>query len=290
MRKILFLINPKSGKKKNIRYLKSISKLNKTHIDHKIIYWEKVEQDIVATCIDELRNGYDIFAVIGGDGTVNRMIPVAIESQTPMLILPAGSGNGLARHLKISMKIPKALALIYNGKVKSIDAGKIDDKYFAVTSGLGFDAHIGHLFSYTKTRGWFNYFKIIIGEFRKYKSQDYIINIDGKIRNINAFLVTIANANQWGNNFYIAPQADVSDGLLDVCILKPFSFFNAFGIALKLMQKKAHRSRHIEIHKGKEVYIERLKEGFVHYDGEPDTMGRSLQISVIPNAVQIIYP
>ena len=288
-KKIVFIINPKAGAKSKVNVADIIKSTISGELDYEIIYWEHLAQwPEIKTKI--LTNNYDIAVAVGGDGTVNQLARTLINTNISLAILPKGSGNGLARHLTIPLETKKAVELLTNGKEISIDSGFINDEAFFCTSGIGFDAHIGTLFAENKTRGFFTYLKMTLSELIKYQSQEYLLTLNGMQIKRKAFLITFANASQYGNNVYIAPKADIKDGMIDICILKPFKFWDVPGIGWRLFNKTAHRSSFIEMHKASAVEIIRSAEGPIHFDGEPLTMGAKIQIEIKPASLKVIVP
>ena len=228
---------------------------------------------------------------VGGDGTVNEIAKALINTDAIMAIIPVGSGNGLARHLRIPLQPRKALELINKQKYQAIDCGLINNMPFFCTCGVGFDALIGEKFAQCKGRGLFNYVKTTITEYFNYKPEIYQITIDNEQNlNIPAFLITFANASQYGNNAYIAPNADICDGKLDMCILSPFKLYQAPGIGIQLFAKNINKSSLMQIERASNISLERASEGVVHFDGEPCRMGKKLEISLIDKCLNVIVP
>lgn len=290
-KKILFVINPISGgkNKKNLPELIHAAMQNKS--DYKIIFWENAEQDIHAIIKDEIENNnFTMLVAAGGDGTINRIANCIKNTKTTLGIIPLGSGNGFARFLKIPMNTEKALEIITNGKEILIDTCTINDKPFYCTAGVGFDAHIGKLFANANKRGPWTYIKKIISEFRKYNAEIYELNIDGQKITEKAFLITFANANQWGNNAQIAPKANIQDGLINITILKPFNVYNAPILAARLYLKNMHKSRYTSTYTGKEIIVTRLTESPVHFDGEPEKMGNKIEVKIFPKTLSVCVP
>ncbi|WP_225975266.1 diacylglycerol/lipid kinase family protein [Anseongella ginsenosidimutans] len=161
---------------------------------------------------------------------------------------------------------------------------------FFCVAGAGFDAHISQLFAKNKKRGFSGYIKSALREIRLYQPARYEVKSGGKVIREKAFLVSIANASQYGNNAYIAPGASTSDGLLDVCILQPFPFYRYPEMALRLMTRRIQSSRYMRTVRGKEITVLREAEGPVHLDGEPQHMGNQLDIRVMPSSIAVIVP
>ena len=162
--------------------------------------------------------------------------------------------------------------------------------FFACTSGIGFDALIGKLFAESKTRGFYTYFKLTMSQFMNYQPQDYKLFIDEKEINTKAFLITFANASQYGNNAYIAPQADIQDGFIDICILKPFSAWNVLALGMRMFNKNIHQSPFMETYRTRNLLVKRAKSGPVHYDGEPHEMGEVLRYEILHSSLNVLVP
>lgn len=204
-------------------------------------------------------------------------------------IIPRGSGNGLARTLGIPQETQKAIRRIEKGSVKQIDCGLINGKPFFCTSGIGFDAHIGKLFAQSKKRGLSSYFKITVKQLATYRAKTYEITSNGETFDTKAFLITFANAGQYGNDFYIAPEAKLDDGKLHVAIMKPFSPLSVFPLLIKILRRKAHTSRKIHTFISDHVEIRQRKPDAIHYDGEPDmSLGEKIEIKIRPASLRVV--
>lgn len=153
---------------------------------------------------------------------------------------------------------------------------------------MGFDAHIGNLFVNLPKRGLKNYIRLIAKEIFSYKAKNYQLSIDGKTYNKKAFLIAVANGGQYGNDFYIAPQAKVNDGVFRVVVFKPFNLLHVPGIVTKVMRGKADKSRFIETYTCKELSVTRENPGSIHYDGEPGTHGTELKYTLLPRSLKVI--
>lgn len=289
--KILFLINPISGTKKKENLPEKILKLIDKSKFEAEIHITRFRGDATEIVPVKMSEGYSRFIAVGGDGTVNEVAKSLVDSEGILGIIPIGSGNGLARHLKIPLNIEKAMKLINEGRVDSIDYGRINNEPFFCTCGVGFDAHIGNEFAKNKGRGFLTYIKVTITDFFKYKPKKYKIKIDKEIKlKSRAFLVTAANASQYGNNAYIAPTADIQDGKLDICILSPFKLYRAPGLGIRVFAKKINNSSLMNTIQASEVVLKRKKAGVVHFDGEPSEMGKKIKIKIVPRGLKVILP
>jgi YegS/Rv2252/BmrU family lipid kinase len=288
-KKICFIVNPISG----IGRQKTIEKLIDQLLDRSLFEYEiqytKAAKHATELAQNAVQQHFDIVVAVGGDGSVNETAKGLIGSKTAMAILPTGSGNGLARHLKIPLDLKKAMEVINRAQHTCIDSISMDNEVFVNVAGIGFDAHIGWEFAKFGKRGFSSYLKVVLREFPKYKARKYELTIDGKTIHSEAFLISFANGSQWGNNAYIAPTADISDGLMDIAILKNFKFMSALSIGYKLFKKTLHESTHLEIIKAKEVTVKQPST-IAHIDGEPIEIGNFIHIKVNPLSLNVIVP
>jgi diacylglycerol kinase (ATP) len=155
-------------------------------------------------------------------------------------------------------------------------------------AGIGFDAQISARFAENVKRGLRNYIKIAFSEVSNYRSQNYHLQIDGKEYEYKAFMISIANSSQYGNNAHISPFASLNDGLLDICILRPFPLYKFPALALRMFRKNTHKSNYLEIIQGSEIIIRREREAAAHLDGEPFNMGTELSIGINPKSLNIL--
>ena len=287
-KKISFIINPISGSGKQKLVEKAVSKYLDDDFEIEILYTKAAKHAIE---LSQKASKYaDIVVAVGGDGSINEVAQGLIGTDIPMGIIPRGSGNGLARFLKIPLDIAKAIELIKKGKSKKIDSLNIDKELSVNVSGIGFDAHIAHLFSQSKKRGLSSYIRIIRQEFLKYKAETYELEIENKTFKTKAFLISFANSSQFGNNAHIAPKAIIDDGFFEVCILKPFPKFKTLGIITRLFFKNIHQSKYLETIKTKSLVLKSDKEIIAHIDGEAATLKKEINISINPLSLNIIIP
>ncbi len=286
-RKLLFIVNPNAGKKISGQLIDTIRKEFPQNIYYQIVVWK--DKDHFQEVLDILHSrDYTDAIAVGGDGTVNQVAKSLIGTNISLGIVPAGSGNGLARTLGLSMKVEEVIKQIADGKQAKIDYGTVNNIHFFCTSGIGFDAHIGSLFASSKKRGLQSYVKITISELLKYRSKTYTLHLNGQTLTRKAYLITVANAGQYGNDFYIAPEAKLSDGKFHVVVLKPFNIFSVFGILIKILQGKANRSGNIETYVTNELTITRDEKGPIHFDGEPEHQGKSITYKNFHQGLNVI--
>lgn len=285
----LFILNPIAGNSPVEKNIETIRNVIQDRFFYKIIIWQPKELDIAALIDDEVKNS-NINCVIagGGDGTINKISQILVNTNLYFGIIPYGSGNGLSRYLKISQNVESAVNTILNGQVKTIDVCKIDDKYFLCSAGAGFDAYVGQQFSKSKKRGLKTYIKIVLKEYLKYDASSYILNIDGEIHRIKAFSITFANADQWGNNVIIAPGAKIDDGLIDVCVIKPFKWYNVPFLGMRILNGSIKKSRFYMSFKGEHIKVKCNESIQQHFDGEVKDSSEHIEVSIFPKSLHII--
>lgn len=233
---------------------------------------------------------YDAVIAVGGDGTVNEVGCGLIGSDTALGIIPCGSGNGLARHLGIPIDPFKAVKWLDKSIFTDIDYGTMNGQPFFCTCGVGFDAKVSDSFSKAGTRGVLTYLESIMKEIATYHNETYKLSFDDSSETFEAFFITCANADQWGNNAFIAPTASLQDGLLDVIAAHPFNVVDAPLIAFQLFNRQIDKNPKVSVRKCNGVTITREKEGPAHYDGDPVIMGREIRIEIVPSGLKVLIP
>jgi len=238
---------------------------------------------------DAVERHADIVIAVGGDGSVNEVGQALIGSEAALGIIPTGSGNGLARHLRIPLEVDQAIEVIKNGHAQTIDTVKVNDRYYLGVAGIGFDAEIGWAFAKFGKRGFLPYVLLTLAEFPKYEPKIYELSIDGEEISREAFLISFANSSQFGGEAEIAPKAKIDDGYLDVVILKKFPLLSAPKLAYQLFHSKFNRSRYVETRRGKKITVkgENLK---VHLDGEPVLFSNQMDLEVLPHSLIVLVP
>ena len=289
-RHILAIINPVSGtgsKDKIPRLIDTVVDHDKNDVSIIMSEYAGHAREIAAQAVQD---GIDVVVAIGGDGTVNEVGSALCGTDTALAIVPSGSGNGLARHLRIPMNASRALQVLNNGVTGRFDYCTVNDRPFFCTCGMGFDATVSEKFSNEGTRGFITYIKTTLTEFFKYKAQDYIIDIDGIRHEERAFVIACCNAAQYGNNAYIAPRATMQDGMTDVTVLHGFHFVESPLIGARLFFRSLDKDRHVSIYRGNRVIIERKSEGIMHIDGDPVMMPAKLVIENSCLGIRILVP
>ena len=286
--KILFIINPKSGIGKKDSLPELIDKcIDKNLFNYQIVYTEYAGHATKLTQ-QAVKDKFTIVVAVGGDGTVNEIGKALINTDTALGIIPVGSGNGLARHLDIPVNVKGSLQILNQACIHKLDYGIINGIPFFCTCGMGFDAFISMKFAEAGKRGVVTYVQKVLEEGLKYEPQTYDIEDNEGVHHYKAFLISVANASQYGNNAYIAPQASMSDGLLDIIIMEPFDIIDAPQVAIEMFNKTLDKNSKIKTFKAKRIHIHRKEEGVIHYDGDPIMAGKDVEIKLVSKGIKVV--
>ena len=289
-KRIIFIVNPISGVSKKGQLVKQITAtIDRVKFEYKILYTEGPNH-ATEICKDYSAGQTDMIVAVGGDGSVNEVAKGLVGSKTALGIIPAGSGNGLAHHLKIPVNYKKAIEIINQHKVIKIDTGSINNRLFVSIAGIGFDAFVAEKFSHGSRRGFLSYARIVAEEYPAYKPKRYKIEINGKFIDTKALFIGFANSDQFGYGTSIAPHAKIDDGLLDVIIMQKPSVIEIPFLASLLYWRKIDLWKNIEIIKAANLVVEMEKGKWVNIDGEPMLLGEKLHIKVDPQSLNIIVP
>lgn len=292
MKNIAFIINPIAGTQKKQKLPKLITQtLDKNQWLPNIVFTEHAgHAEELAKQFAQM--GFEAVVAVGGDGTVNEVARGLRDTQTAMGILPMGSGNGLARHLNIPMRLNRALEVFNRCEPIKIDYGLANGHVFVTTCGTGFDAMIAEQFAAAGKRGFKTYVQKIVEDLITYKPETYrIVESESESEldiTTTAFLITFANANQWGNEAYIAPKASVQDGKMDICIMSSKAVFAVPSLAVGLFTKMLDKSLFMDGAKAKDVILYREKEGPFHIDGDPIQMEKDIHIQIVEEGLKVL--
>ncbi|MDD5860999.1 MAG: YegS/Rv2252/BmrU family lipid kinase [Prevotella sp.] len=287
-KRVLFIMNPISGTVSKAGIPALIDNLldkEKFAYEIKMTEYAGHATELTRTAVKE---GYDIVIAVGGDGTVNEVARALTHEKTALGIIPCGSGNGLARHLLLPMQVNKAIEIINACEIHALDYGEINGYPFFCTCGMGFDAWISLKFAQSGKRGPITYVENVLREGLKYKPETYILEDETGQKRYKAFLISIANASQYGNNAWIAPQASMSDGLMDVIIMEPFTVLEAPQISIDMFNKTLDKSSRIKTFRCKSLKIHRQSPGVIHYDGDPVMTGADVNVKIHEKGINII--
>ena len=289
MKNIAFIINPISGTQNKRKLPKLIEQtLDKSQWLANIVFTERAGH-AMELAHQYAHMGFDAVVAVGGDGTVNEVACGVRDTETALGILPMGSGNGFARHLNIPMRANRALEMLNHSEVIRADYGLANDKLFVTTCGTGFDALIADHFATAGSRGFQTYIKQIMQDLISYKPETYRIVENGKdLLEHKAFLLTFANASQWGNDAYIAPRASIQDGKMDICVMSSSALLGIPSLALRLFTKTIDKSLFMDTFRAKDIMLHREQASPFHIDGDPVEMPKDIHIRIIEDGLRVL--
>ena len=287
-KRIIFVVNPISGTQSKKAILKWIDeRMDRSIYDYSIVRTEYAGHatQIAASAVEDK---VDVVVAIGGDGTINEIARALVHSETALGIIPCGSGNGLARHLRIPMEPKAAIDIINQGNRLCIDYGKINNIPFFCTCGVGFDAFVSLKFADSGKRGLLTYLENTLHESLTYQPETYEIENEEGTMKYKAWMIACGNASQYGNNAYIAPQASLTNGLMDVTIMEPFTVLDVPSLSFQLFNKTIDQNSRVKTMRAKKIKIHRAHDGVMHFDGDPLMAGKELEVEIIPSGLYVI--
>ena len=273
--RVVVIINPTSGTQgrpevARQRAQRATTLLSSAGVEHEVLITERAGHAYDLACRAVERQMSIVFAW-GGDGTMNEVARALTFSSTALALIPAGSGNGLARELRVPFNPAQAIADALQGNDYAIDVGEIGGQLFFNAAGIGFDAHVTARFNNRPKgrRGFPAYAAIALRELLSYRSEEYTITTDEETLHRHALLIALANSRQYGNGAIVAPQADLSDGRLDLVAIRPRSPFATLWGARRLFNGTLTKSVGVETRRITQATIVSQRPLCVHIDGEP---------------------
>ena len=241
---------------------------------------------------EAVADGASLVIAWGGDGTINEVASELAFRDVSFAVIPSGSGNGLARELKIPCEVDRAFAVAFGGTERVIDAGEIEGRLFFNVAGVGLDAEVAHEFAATGLvrRGFSRYIQIATRRLLSFKAGEYRITADGISTETRALVIAIANGRQYGNGAVIAPGSQIDDGRLDVVVVGDRSVLKALAQIPLLFAGRIASVPGITITPVREVTIESATRMIYHADGEPCEGGTSIGVSIRPAALRVRVP
>ncbi len=286
---IQFIVNPFAGKKSK----HGIPKLIRQMIDP-----DKFTYDLVYTkyaghakelARDLVKEGVDAVIAVGGDGTINEIASELVNTNIPLGIVPGGSGNGLSMHMGIGRNKRRAISIVNQFNIKTIDTAMVNGRLYVNMAGVGIDGLVAYKTKSSATRGFTTYFRGAIMEGIRYKNQVYKVEIDGEEYEGKFLSVNVANGSMFGYHFTVAPEADTSDGLVNTLMIHDAHKIDYFGNAWRFFTKRIHKSKLASTNKSTSIKITAYEKTYMHIDGEgyPCDAGE-LEFEVVPDSLHII--
>lgn len=289
MGQYIFIINSRSGRNKNEELYKIIKNESASlGIQSEIIITQQAN-DVQLLVNEHIKTPDTFFIAVGGDGTVNVLAKNLVHNKGVLGIIPRGSGNGLAKHLHIPKNIRATLHRFQKKRIQHIDGITINDEWSFNVAGIGFDGYISTLFGKDGKRGMRNYMKLVHKEYKKYQPIMMEITYGNSKTEQSLLQLAIANASQYGNNAFIAPNANLQDQLLDIAMINkiPIALLPAFFI--KLFSGNVHRSKYYTAFQSNQLKVKTSVPAHFHTDGDGKGMADVFEIKLIPNCLRILY-
>ena len=295
-RKLLYIVNPISGTRSK-KDLREIIEQETRKIGLPFSIYPSVANGDYAFLHPVIKEEkFTDVIIAGGDGTINQAVNSLRKQNVQFGIIPCGSGNGLAFSAGIPKDPVKALKIVFNGKSRLTDGFAINKGFACMLVGLGFDAQVAHDFANAPKRGLTTYVKKTLENFFASKAYSFVISTKEKEIKTEAFFISVANSNQFGNNFTIAPKASLTDGLLDVVIMTKQNKLSVLFQTLKQISgfNKVQRVDIVDERSSliyfqtESLHITNLDEAPVHIDGDPVETINELEFKVKHDCFRLI--
>lgn len=289
LQRILFIVNPISGHRKKENFPDLVRKvLDKSLFEYEVVFTERGghAQELAQQAAE---SHFDVVAAVGGDGTINEIAQSLIGTEVAMALIPYGSGNGLARCLHLPLRPQNAIKTLNHSRVMAMDTATVNEVPFVSIAGVGLDAQTAFDFSNDPRRGFVSYVKYALENYIHFEPQKYVLTFDDAMTvECSPLLISFANSNQFGYNAVIAPQSDLCDGLLDICILNRPPIGIAPLVATQMMLEKLNHSRYFTEFKAQKIVVKRPADSVVNIDGEPVMFPKDLEIKVVPHSLNVV--
>ncbi len=288
--KILFIINPKSGKGRDPQDTVHCIKLNFPQASWALTNGPRHATELAAKAVSQQ---YEAVVAVGGDGTINETAQALVNTPTALGVIPSGSGNGFARELRMPLTPEEAVLRLQKAKTVRCDVGQANGELFLNLAGVGIEAQIAYDFmQYGKTgkRGMWPYFKLGAKDAFTYQPQEMQLEYDGRRETIRPLSVTFANGTQYGSNFKIAPQASLTDGWLEKVVIKDVNKLKLLAAAPTFFTDNPTHLGVTDTTRVKHVILRQAGEIIYHLDGEPKKTQDQLEIKILPAALNVLIP
>ncbi len=290
-KRICFIVNPISGHQFAAKIGAYIDKI----LDHQrfeyTIFKSAHRGHPSKLAAEAVESGMDIVVAVGGDGTINEVASQLVNTDVILGIIPCGSGNGLARDLRIPLSSKKALERINMLNTRRIDVGKLNQRYFFSIAGIGYDAKVAYDFNLKGERGLRGYVKACIVDYFTYSQKKYRIQTSDNVYYKSFFFITVCNSSEWGYNVKLSPKSSLSDGKLEFFFCKKPSFWAILPFSVLLLSNQLYRSRFVEMVSDRKIVISQSdkKSNLAHIDGDALSIDEKIEISLLEKALTVLY-
>ena len=291
MKQVLVLINPKSGVGGPYRYISALEKAWDTPEHDVSFQFSQSAEDGAAKVRRAIDRGTDTVLVVGGDGMVNSIGSVLVNTSVRLGVVPAGSGNGFARHFKIPLQPAAAAKALLNGCSKAIDVGKVNDRLFFITCSMAWDGALVETFEKYPFRGIVPYVLAGAQQLLEYKAQPFHVEIDDEqLEFRHPLIFTIANLSQFGSDVLVAPDAKADSGDLELVAIEKNDMPLVLAQVHRFIEKTFHQHQLVTNRHFKKMMVRRKNASPIQIDGEILHVGTEVNIEVLPSALHVIVP
>lgn len=291
MKQVLVLINPKSGVSGPYRYISAIEKVWDTPEYDVVFQFSQSAKDGADKVRRAIDRGTDTVLVVGGDGMVNTIGSVLVNTPVRLGVLPAGSGNGFARHFKIPLHPNDAAEALFNGYTTSIDVGKVNDRLFFVTCSMAWDGALVETFEKYPFRGLVPYVLAGAQQLLEYRAQPFHVDIDGEqLKLKHPLIFTVANLSQFGSDVLVAPDAKADSGDLELVTIEKSNIPLVLSQVHRFIEKTFHHHPLVTNRHFKKMTVQRENDSPIQIDGEVFDGGTLIEVEVLPSALNVIVP
>ncbi len=286
-----FIVNPVSGRGKGKHLGERLKqRLSQLSIDFELHWTERPGHAIELA--EQGAKKHAVVVAVGGDGTLNEVVNGLVENGGTLGLIPVGSGNDFARAVQIPFTFETALEILLKGKKRKIDVGKANERYFHNGVGIGFDAWVVHnSLKVKRLRGNAIYLYSVLRTLMNYKPVPLELSFNGAVKIDDYFMISVGNGVSMGGGFYLTPDAEIDDGLFDLCLIQNMPVVSILKNLLKVYTGKHKEDPRVEMARTNRLTIESRKPFGVHVDGELLSLKlKKMIIEIIPRGLEIICP
>jgi len=288
---ILVVVNPAAGHGAGLRNIPVIREnFNRLGIEHDIVT-TKAPKEAIGISKEAVKKGFKVIAAVGGDGTVHEIANGIFGTDAALAMIPIGSGNDYAMANKIPRDIQIACEIIKQDNRISVDVGDINGEKYVCIGGSGFDSEVNEMAN-TRTpllRGPAKYLYSVYKTLIHFKAANFRISYNSSTINIKAMMIAVANACQYGGGMKVCPEADITDGLFDVFVVREISKLHFIKVFPRTYKGTHVTDPCIWIFRTDEVSLEADRDFAVYADGEY-ICRLPAKFKLIPRSLKIVVP